>query len=48
MSLATLLTGALVAGRQRFLSDPDLFPAVPTTAADRVLATALDFWGPLS
>ena len=46
MGIATLLTGALVAGRQRLLSDPDLFPATPATPADRVLATALGLVGP--
>ena len=36
-----LVAAALVAGRERFLSDPDLFPGTPVTPADRVLGTAL-------
>lgn len=44
--MGMLLAAALVAGRQRFLSDPDLFPATPVTGRDRVLATALGLVGP--
>ena len=46
MGIGTLIAAALVAGRQRFLSEPDLFPATPATRADRVLATALGLVGP--
>lgn len=44
--MGTLAAAALVAGRQRFFSDPDLFPATPATPGDRVLATALALSGP--
>lgn len=44
--LGTLAAAALVAGRQRFLAEPDLFPATPTTPADRALATAVALIGP--
>lgn len=39
--MGTLVAAALVAGRDRFLSDPDLLPGMPATPGDRVLATAL-------
>jgi hypothetical protein len=42
----TLVAAALVAGRQRFLADPDLFPATPATRVDRVLASALALAAP--
>ena len=44
--MGTLAAAAMVAGRERFVADPDLFPATPATAADRVLATALGLLGP--
>lgn len=44
--MGTLAAAALVAGRQRFLADPDLFPATPATSGDRVLASALALIGP--
>jgi hypothetical protein len=42
-----LVAAAAVAGRQRLHVDPDLFPATPSTAADRVLGTALGLLGPV-
>ena len=44
--VGTLVAAALVAGRQRFVSDPDLAPATPVTPADRALGTALGLLGP--
>ncbi len=44
--IGTLMAGALVAGRQRLLADPDLFPATPATPGDRVVATSLALIGP--
>ncbi len=44
--MGTLVAAALVAGRQRFVSDPDLFPGVPATPGDRVLATTVALVGP--
>jgi hypothetical protein len=44
--MGTLAAAALVAGRQRFVAEPDLFPAVPAEAGNRVLATALALIGP--
>lgn len=44
--MGTLVAAALVAGRQRFLNDPDLFPATPATPGDRVLATTVALMGP--
>lgn len=44
--MGTMAAAALVAGRERFLSEPDLFPATPLTPGDRVLATALALVGP--
>lgn len=46
--IGALVAAALAAGRQRFASDPDLFPATPATPADRVLGTALGLLGPAS
>ena len=46
MGMATFVTAALASGRQRFLAEPDLFPATPATRADRVVATALGLAGP--
>jgi hypothetical protein len=45
--MGTLVAAALVAGRQRLLGDPDLFPATPVSRGDRVLATALALCGPV-
>ena len=45
--VGTLVAAAAAAGRQRFHSDPDLFPATPSTSADRVLGTALGLAGPV-
>ncbi len=45
--MGTLAAAALIAGRQRFLGDLDLFPATPATPGDRVLATALALCGPI-
>ena len=45
--VGTLVAAAAVAGRQRFHADPDLFPATPSTPADRVLGTALALAGPV-
>ena len=42
----TMLAAARTAGRERFRSDPDPFPATPATRADRVLGTALGLIGP--
>lgn len=39
--IGALVAAALTAGRQRFASEPDLFPATPATPADRALGTAL-------
>lgn len=44
--IGALVVAALAAGRQRFASDPDLFPATPVTPADRALGTALGLVGP--
>lgn len=44
--IGALVAAALAAGRQRFASDPDLFPATPATPADRVMGTALGLVGP--
>lgn len=44
--LGALIAAALAAGRQRFTAEPDLFPATPTTPADRVVGTALGLVGP--
>ena len=44
--IGSLVAAALAAGRQRFASEPDLFPATPATPADRVLGTALGLLGP--
>ena len=44
--MGTLLGAGLVAGRQKMLGDPDLFPATPATPGDRVLANALAVLGP--
>ena len=44
--IGALVAAALAAGRQRFASEPDLFPATPATPADRVLGTALGLFGP--
>jgi hypothetical protein len=44
--MGTLAAAALAAGRQRFLAEPDLFPAVPANAGNRALATALALIGP--
>ncbi|MDQ3569203.1 MAG: hypothetical protein M3450_01540 [Actinomycetota bacterium] len=44
--IGALIAAALAAGRQRFASDPDLFPATPATPADRALGTALGLLGP--
>ena len=44
--MGTLVAGALVAGRQSYVSEADLFPATPATPADRVLGTALGLVGP--
>ena len=46
--VGTLVAAAAVAGRQRFHADPDLFPATPSTPADRVLGTALGLAGPVA
>lgn len=46
MWMGTLAAAALVAGRQRFLAEPDLFPATPATPRDRALATAVALIGP--
>ena len=50
MGIGTLVAGALVAGRQRFLAEPDLFPATPVTPSDRVVGVALGLmdrrWSP--
>ncbi len=45
--MGTLLAAALVAGRQRMLGEPDLFPGTPVAPADRVVATALALTGPV-
>ncbi len=44
--IGMLVAAALTAGRQRFTSEPDLFPATPATPSDRVLGTALGLLGP--
>lgn len=44
--MGTLVAAALVAGRQRFLTSPDLFAATPSTPGDRVLGTALGLVAP--
>lgn len=44
--IGALVAAALTAGRERFASEPDLFPATPATPADRVLGTALGLLGP--
>jgi hypothetical protein len=44
--MGTLVAAALCAGRQRIAADPDLFPATPVTAADRVMGTWLGLLGP--
>lgn len=45
--IGALVAAAVTAGRQRFASEPDLFPATPATPADRVLGTALGLLGPV-
>lgn len=44
--VGTFVAAALVAGRQRFLSDTELFPGTPATPGERVLGTALGLVGP--
>ena len=44
--VGTLVAAALVAGRDRFLDDPEIFPAMPATPGERVVATALALSGP--
>ncbi|HWC11960.1 MAG TPA: hypothetical protein VG455_12140, partial [Acidimicrobiales bacterium] len=44
--MGTMAAAAGAAGRDRFVSEPDLFPGTPATPADRVLGTALGLVGP--
>lgn len=44
--MGTMAAAALGAGRQRLQSEPDLFPAAPVDARDRVMAAALALAGP--
>jgi hypothetical protein len=43
---ATMLTAGLVAGRQRFVGDPDLFPGTPIGPSARAAACVLGLAGP--
>jgi hypothetical protein len=46
LGLGTLIAAAAAGGRQRFLSEPDLFPGTPLPPPDRVLGVALDLAAP--
>lgn len=46
MGIGTLVASALVAGRERFVSEPDLFPGTPGMPHDRVLGSVLGLVGP--
>jgi hypothetical protein len=44
----TLIAAALVAGRDRWLNEPDLFPGAPATPGTRVLGTAVALAAPVA
>ena len=46
MGIGTLVASALVAGRERFVSEPDLFPGTPVTPGDQAVGTVLGLVGP--
>jgi hypothetical protein len=44
--VGTMVAGACVAGRNRWLAEPDLFPGTPVTESGRLAATSLALAGP--